>query len=149
MGAVREVLLTRNYHLALGVAALVVVVIAGNLIVGRFTVSFSGQPVAHSAHVWNFLGMVLAGLAYAMGGGCPGRQLFLSGEGDGDAGVFVLGMVTGAAFCHNLALAGVPDKVVAGATTVGGPGPNGQIAVVLGLVFCVVLGLFARERAEA
>ena len=46
--------------------------------------------------IWNFLGMALSGLAFALAGGCPGRQLFLSGEGDGDAGVFVLGMVTGA-----------------------------------------------------
>jgi len=43
--------------------------------------------------VWNFAGMVLAGLAFALAGGCPGRQLFLSGEGDGDAAVFVLGMI--------------------------------------------------------
>jgi hypothetical protein len=27
--------------------------------------------------------------------------LFLSGEGVGDSGVFVLGMITGAAFAHN------------------------------------------------
>ena len=41
--------------------------------------------------------MVLAGLAFALAGGCPGRQLFLAGEGDGDSAIFVLGMVSGAA----------------------------------------------------
>jgi len=33
--------------------------------------------------------------------------------------------------------------------TVGGPGPWGRIAVVVGLVFCVVLGLTARDRPAA
>ena len=44
----------------------------------------------------------------------PGRQLFLSGEGDGDAGIFVLGMIVGAGISHNFSLAGSPDKVVDG-----------------------------------
>jgi hypothetical protein len=38
--------------------------------------------------------MFLAGLAFCLAGGCPGRQLILSGEGDADAGVFVMGMIT-------------------------------------------------------
>jgi uncharacterized membrane protein YedE/YeeE len=42
--------------------------------------------------------MLLAGLAYALAGGCPGRQLFLSGEGDADSAIFVLGMISGALF---------------------------------------------------
>ena len=39
------------------------------------------QPVAHTMQLWNFLGMALAGLAFALAGGCPGRQLFLAGRG--------------------------------------------------------------------
>jgi hypothetical protein len=92
--------------------------------------------------------MALAGLAFALAGGCPGRQLFLSGEGDGDAGIFVLGMIIGAAFAHNFALAGVPDKLVNGALVVGGPGPYGQAAVLLGLVACAILGFAMCERAR-
>lgn len=64
-----------------------------NFILGQFNPGFEGQPVFHTMQVWNFAGMVLAGLAFALAGGCPGRQLFLSGEGDGDAAVFVLGMI--------------------------------------------------------
>jgi YedE family putative selenium metabolism protein len=102
--------------------------------------------VAHSQHLWNFLGMALAGLAFALAGGCPGRQLFLAGEGDGDSAVFVLGMITGAGLAHNFALAGSPDAVVEGVQKVGGINPYGMAAVVLGLVVCVVLGLTMREK---
>ena len=150
MGSIRDVLLMGDTHLISGLGALVVVAFVTNLILGQFnTPAFFGQPVAHSQHLWNFLGMVLAGLAFALAGGCPGRQLFLSGEGDGDAAVFVLGMITGAAFAHNFALAGGPDKVVEGVNQVGGVGPYGMAAVVVGLVVCVVIGLTMREKAEA
>jgi hypothetical protein len=87
--------------------------------------------------------MMLAGLAFSLAGGCPGRQLFLSGEGDGDAAVFVLGMITGAGLAHNFALAGGPDNVAEG--LVGGIGPYGMGAVVLGLVVCTVIGFTMRD----
>jgi YedE family putative selenium metabolism protein len=147
MGSFRDVILMGDTHLISGVAALVVVAFIMNLILGQFNVGFTAQPVAHSNHLWNFLGMVLAGLAFALAGGCPGRQLFLSGEGDGDSAVFVLGMVTGAAFAHNFSLAGSPDKLVDGVLTVGGISSYGQIAVILGIVVCVILGFTLRERS--
>jgi hypothetical protein len=87
--------------------------------------------------------MSLSGLAFALAGGCPGRQLFLSGEGDGDAAVFVLGMITGAGLAHNFALAGMPDNVAEG--VVGGITPYGMGAVVLGLVVCVAIGFTMRD----
>ncbi len=146
MGAWRDVILMRDTHLITGVGALFVVALITNLALGQFKPGFAAQPVAHSNHIWNFLGMALAGLAFLLAGGCPGRQLFLSGEGDGDAGLFVLGMIFGAGFSHNWALAGVPDKLAEGALTVGGPGPYGQAAVIIGLVFCIVLGFTMRER---
>ncbi len=55
------------------------------------------RPAAHTAHWLNFGGMILAGLSFTLAGGCPGRQIFLSGEGDADAAVFVMGMFVGAA----------------------------------------------------
>jgi hypothetical protein len=147
MGSFRDVILMGDTHLISGVAALVVVAFIMNLILGQFNLGIAAQPVAHSSHLWNFLGMVLAGLAFALAGGCPGRQLFLSGEGDGDSAVFVLGMVTGAAFAHNFSLAGSPDKLVDGVLTVGGISSYGQIAVILGIVVCVILGFTLRERS--
>ncbi|MFH1928093.1 MAG: YedE family putative selenium transporter [Chloroflexota bacterium] len=145
MGAIRDVILMGDTHLISGVGALLVTAFITNLLLGQVNAGFVAQPVAHHAHLWNFLGMALAGLAFALAGGCPGRQLFLSGEGDGDAAVFVLGMITGAAFAHNFALAGVPDKVVEGVLIVGGPGPYGQVAVLLGLAVCLVIGFSMRE----
>jgi hypothetical protein len=150
MGSIRDVILMRDTHLITGVGALVVVAVVVNLILGQFgPVGFFGQPVAHSQHLWNLLGMALAGLAFTLAGGCPGRQLFLSGEGDGDSAVFVLGMITGAAIAHNFALAGSPDSVVDGVQKVGGLNPYGMAAIVLGLAVCIVMGLTMRQKAEA
>ncbi len=146
MGSIRDIILARDFHLISGVAALLVAAFIGNLVMGKFNPGFTGQPVAHSAHLWNFLGMVLAGLAFALAGGCPGRQLILSGEGDSDAGVFVIGMIAGAAVSHNLSLAGKPDAVTEGAYTVGGIGPWGQIAVIAGILICLVIGFTMREK---
>jgi hypothetical protein len=144
MGSIRDVILMGDTHLISGLGALVVVAFVINLILGQVSFGFFGQPVAHSSHLWNFLGMVLAGLAFALAGGCPGRQLFLSGEGDGDAGVFVLGMITGAAFAHNFALAGKPDNVAE--ALVGGISPFGVGAVLLGLAVCIIFGFTMRDR---
>jgi hypothetical protein len=54
-------------------------------------------------------------------------------------------MVVGAAFAHNFALAGSPDKVVNGVLQRGGLSPYGMAAVVLGLVVCLAIGMNMRE----
>jgi YedE family putative selenium metabolism protein len=146
MGSIRDVVLMGDTHLISGVGALVMVAFFTNLLLGQVSFGFAAQPVAHSAHLWNFAGMVLAGLAFALAGGCPGRQLFLSGEGDSDAGVFVLGMISGAALAHNFNLAGKPDAIVGGELVVGGVSPYGMAAVILGLAACIVIGFTMRER---
>jgi len=148
MGAIRDSLLIRDFHLLYGVLAMLIAAFVVNLALGQFNAGFANQPIAHSNHLWNFVGMVLAGLCFALAGGCPGRQLFLSGEGDTDSSVFVVGMIVGAGFAHNFLLAAAPDKIVEGALVQGGPGLNGQIAVVIGLAFCLILGFTMRERFE-
>ena len=145
MGAVRDVILMGDTHLISGVGALVVTAFVTNLALGQVHVGFQAQPIAHSNYLWNFMGMALSGLAYALAGGCPGRQLFLSGEGDADAGIFVLGMIVGVAFAHNFGLAAAADKVVNGVVQVGGPSPYGKAAVLLGVVVCMTIGAIARE----
>lgn len=137
MGAFRDLILFRQTHLFMGLLALVVVAFLTNLIVGQFHPGFAKQPIAHTMSVWNFGGMVVAGLAFALAGGCPGRQLFLAGEGDGDAAVFVLGMIVGAGFSHNFGLASSPDGV----------GPHGIAAVVTGLLVCLFIGFTMRRKA--
>jgi len=146
MGSVRDVILMRDTHLISGVATLLVVAFVVNLILGQVKFGFAAQPVAHSSHLWNLLGMALAGLAFTLAGGCPGRQLFLSGEGDGDAGVFVVGMIVGAGLSHNFTLAARPDAIAEGVVTVGGLSKFGMGAVILGLVFCLAIGLTMREK---
>jgi len=137
MGAFRDLILFRQGHLFLGLLALGVFAFMTNLILGQFHPGFADQPVAHTMHVWNFAGMVLSGLAFALAGGCPGRQLFLSGEGDGDAAVFVLGMIVGAGFAHNFSLASSPKGV----------GPHGIAAVVIGILGCLFIGFTMRRKS--
>jgi YedE family putative selenium metabolism protein len=136
VGAFRDMILLRDAHLFNGIIALLVAAFLTNLVLGQFDPGFEGQPVAHTYALWNFGGMVLAGLAFTMAGGCPGRQVFLSGEGDSDAAVFVLGMIVGAGVSHTYNLASSPS----------GPGPYGPAAVISGLVILVVFGLTMRER---
>jgi len=138
MGAFRDLILFRQAHLFLGIIALVISAFIVNLLLGQFHPGFAKQPVAHTMQVWNFGGMVLAGLAFALAGGCPGRQLFLAGEGDGDAAVFVLGMIVGAGFAHNFGLASSPKGV----------GPHGIAAVIIGLLVCLFIGFTMRKRVS-
>lgn len=137
MGAFRDLLLFRQVHLLSGVIALLIAAFLTNLVLGQFKPGFVNQPVAHTMWFWNFAGMVLAGLAFALAGGCPGRQLFLAGEGDGDAAVFVLGMIIGAAFAHNFLLASSPQGI----------GKYGAAAVVIGLAACLAIGFTMRQKS--
>jgi len=146
MGALRDVILMRDTHLLSGVGALFVVALIMNMILGQTKLGFEVQPVAHSSHLWNFLGMSLAGMAFALAGGCPGRQLFLAGEGDGDSAIFVIGMIVGAGLSHNFSLAGSPDKMVDGVLQVGGITTAGMVAVLLGLMVCITIGFTMREK---
>jgi len=136
MGAIRDFILFRQTHLLSGFASLVVFAFLTNLVLGQFHPGFVKQPVAHTMSLWNFGGMVLAGLAFALAGGCPGRQLFLAGEGDGDAAVFVFGMIVGAGISHNFGLASSPDGV----------GPYGIPAVIIGLLVCLFIGFTMRKQ---
>ena len=146
MGSIRDVILVGDLHLIRGVIALVISAFLTNLILGQVNFGIAGQAIAHSNHLWNLLGMVLAGIAFVLAGGCPGRQLVLSGEGDGDAGIFVLGMITGAAFAHNFSLAAKPDKIINGTLHVGGITHAGMVAVIIGIVVCLIIGFTMREK---
>ncbi|MFH0959921.1 MAG: YedE family putative selenium transporter [Pseudomonadota bacterium] len=139
MGALRDLILFRHIHLFSGFVALLVAAFVTNLILGQFHPGFVGQPVAHTQSFWNFSGMVVAGLAFALAGGCPGRQIFMSGEGDGDAGIFVLGMIVGAAVSHNFGLASSPAGI----------GPYGAYAVAIGLIACLLIGFTHLNRSNS
>lgn len=130
VGGLRDFVLFREWKLLAGFLAVLVSALVMNLILTSategtyFTLALSGQPVAHTDAVWNFLGMVLAGFGCVLLGGCPLRQLILAGEGNTDSAVTVLGLMVGAAFCHNFGLASSAD----------GPSANGKIAVIIGII---------------
>ena len=147
VGALRTAVIDRKFKLLATLAAMTVAVILGNLVTGRFRVGLTGMPISHTAYLWSFLGMVLCGLTFSLGGGCPGRQLVRSAEGDSDAAVFCVGMLFGAGICHNWALMSAPDKIVKGTLTVGGPTMPGMIAVIAGIAFCILIGLSARQQS--
>ena len=133
VGGIRDFILIRNTQLLSGFLAILAVVIIGNIIAGRFHVGFENQPIAHTAHLWNFLGMSLVGLGSILLGGCPFRQLILTGNGNTDSAVSVFGMFFGAAIAHNFGL-------VKAAST------YGKGAVILGLVVVIVIGFVNREK---
>jgi len=135
IAGLRDFVLMRDTHLLSGIIALIAAAFVANAALGQFQAGFEGQPVAHTEHLWNFAGMMLAGLAFTLAGGCPGRQLILSGEGDGDATAFALGMIFGAGSAHTFTLASSPA----------GHGVYGPAAVIFGLVVCVLIGLTMRE----
>jgi len=137
MGAIRDVLLFRQWYLMFGFIALLVAALLINLVLGQFKPGFDGQPVAHTMWFWNFAGMLMAGLAFALAGGCPGRQLFMSGEGNSDAGVFSLGLIVGAGVAHNFGLASSPAGI----------GPHGVAAVVIGMAVLVFIGVTNSKRS--
>ena len=149
VGGMRDAFLFRDFTLLLGFAAIFVTVLAGNLLTGNFS-GFSAylQPIAHSSQLWNLLGMSLAGWGSVLLGGCPLRQLILTGEGNSDSAVTVLGMAAGAAFAHNFSLAGASASMTEGVYSAGGVSVNGKIAVVCGLAVMLAISLLNTEALK-
>ena len=137
VAASRDAMLFKDFSMLWGFVAVIATTIIGNVILGKFHLSFADQPVAHTDGLWNFLGMALVGWGSVLLGGCPLRQVILAGEGNSDAGITVTGFVVGAAICHNFGLASSGK----------GPTVNGMIAVVVGFVLLTLIGLFNREKA--
>ena len=138
-GGLRDAFMLRDFTLLSGFLAIWITITIGNLILGKYNLGMLSQPIAHTQHLWSFLGMALAGWGSILLGGCPLRQLILAGEGNGDSAVTVLGMIVGAAVAHNFGLAGNPDSVVDGVYKVGGIGTAGMAAVIFGFVVLLVI----------
>lgn len=144
VGGIRDFALFRETRLLLGFIAIFVAALIINLMFGAFKFGMLEQPVAHTDGLWNALGMLLVGFACVLLGGCPLRQLVMSGEGNADSAVTVLGLMVGAAFCHNFGLASSGE----------GPTPAGKIAVIVGIVVVLLIGVVntyfkADEKAKS
>lgn len=137
-GGIRDIFLIKNFDLAKGYIAIFVVALIGNIAIGNFKFGFADQPIAHTDFVWNFLGMSLVGFSAVLAGGCPFRQVVLAGEGSSDAAITVLGMVIGGAVAHNFGLA----------ASSAGVGYKGQIAVVAGLLICLLIATTSKRVSK-
>lgn len=137
VGGIRDFILFRESKLLIGFGVIFASALICNLIItasgagSLFNLGFEGQPIAHNDALWNALGMLLAGFACTLLGGCPLRQLVMSGEGNTDSVVTVLGLIAGAAFAHNFKLASSAD----------GPTLNGKIAVMIGIVIVLAIAV--------
>jgi len=138
VGGIRDFILFRETRLLIGFVAIFVAALVGNLVLGKFNLGFLEQPVAHNDGLWNFLGMLLAGYGCCLLGGCPLRQLVLTGEGNTDSAFTFLGLFAGAAFAHNFALAASGK----------GPSANGKIAVIIGLVVVTIIAVTNTMKKE-
>lgn len=138
VGGIRDLIMFKDNYLISGFISIFVSALVFNIAFGYFKLGFTAQPIAHNDALWNFLGMALAGWGSVLLGGCPLRQLILSGEGNIDSVVTVLGMLVGAAFCHNFSLAASPK----------GPTPNGKIAVIIGFVVVFAISYLNMEKAQ-
>ena len=83
--------------------------------------------------------MFVVGLGAILLGGCPLRQLVLAGEGNTDSAITVLGLLVGAAFCHNFGLASSGE----------GPTANGKVAVIICIVVLALIGVVNSRKKEA
>ena len=139
VGCFRDLMLVRDPHLLYGSLAIFGSALALNLIFNDFNLGFAGQPVAHTAAIWNFAGLGIVGFGGTLLGGCPLRQTVMAGEGNTDAGMTFIGMLIGAAFAHNFGLAAGPAGVPVG----------GQVtAVLLILVLLVISFAFSESQSE-
>ena len=144
VGGIRDMILFRENKLLLGFIAILISAFVCNLILTSvtagtyFNLGFAGQPIAHTDGLWNFLGMFLAGFGCVLLGGCPLRQLVLSGEGNTDSAITVIGLIIGAAFAHNFGLASSGE----------GPTLNGKIAVIIGIIVITVIAFVNTMQAK-
>ncbi|MDO5564464.1 MAG: YedE family putative selenium transporter [Eubacteriales bacterium] len=138
MGGIRDIILFKDFKLISGFVAVLISALIMNIIFKKFTPGFEGQAIAHSDFLWNFLGTLLLGFASVLLGGCPLRQLILTGEGNVDSAITFLGYFVGAAFCHNFSLASSGK----------GPTLNGKIAVIFGIIVVTIIAIVNSKKEK-
>lgn len=130
-GSIRNAIFTKDPTSFLSILGIFIALLVYNIAVGKFNPTFEGQPVAHNDHVFNFISMYGVGLAATFAGGCPLRQLILTGKGGMDNAINVIGMLLGAAIAHNFGLA----------SSANGTTPAGRVATFVCLAIVLVVGV--------
>lgn len=151
-GAIRNLFLTKDISLLLVIGGFFGVMLLGNLVSTyvtpipglAFNLGLSGQPISHSETLYNILGLFIFGFAGVLAGGCPFRQLILTGQGSADGGMTLLGLLIGAAFAHNFAFASIADNPALG--VVGGPTTRGVLMVVLSIAALLIIAFTHRSK---
>ena len=146
VGGIRDSMMFKQFQMLFVFGSLLVTVIIGNLITNDFNLSMSNQPVAHQEWLWNILGLFLVGFGSVLLGGCPMRQLVLSGSGNSDSSITVIGMIFGAALAHTFKLASSADSSVNGEYIKGGATNGGKIAFAVCLVIILLIAIFNTKR---
>ncbi|ANE21905.1 membrane protein [Denitrobacterium detoxificans] len=150
VGGIRNLFLMKDFTLLIPIVGIFVAMLVYSIATGNFKPSFDGQPIAHSQHLWNILGLYAVGFGGVLAGGCPLRQMVLAGQGSADAAVTFLGMLVGAAFAHNFGLAGVAASAATDTTAAvaGGPSTAGQIVLVCSIAVLFVIALTNLRRKK-
>lgn len=147
VGGIRDAVLFKDFGLLAGFGCILLAVLGGNILralIDGVSIStylkfgFEGQPIAHTEWLWNLLGMSIVGWGCTLLGGCPLRQLILTGEGNSDSAITVLGMIAGAAAAHTLKTASSGD----------GTGVNGPIAVIVCLVVLALVSVTHLKKEQ-
>ena len=147
-GSIRDIFLMKNFDLILIICGLFIPMLIYNIATGNFNLSMVGNPIAHRQTLWNILGMFVVGFGAVLAGGCPLRQLVLTGQGSQDAAVTVLGMFAGGALSHNLMLASSADSVNAetGEKIIGVASQNGKIAIIICIVILILIAFVGNKN---
>lgn len=135
-GAIRDSIMIKNFDKLLIIVGLFIVMLIYNIASGNYYIGFKDQPIAHTEWLWNIFGMYVVGLGAVLAGGCPLRQLILTGQGSSDGAITVLGMFAGGALAHNLNLASSD----AGTTL------NGRVAVLICIALLLVIAFLNRRK---
>ena len=138
-GGFRDLLLIKDGSLALQFFGIFLVMLIYNLITKNFHFGFTDQPIAHSEHLWNFLGLYAVGFAAVLAGGCPLRQLILAGQGNVDSAITVLGLLLGAGACHRFNWAASAEGVPA----------SGRIACIVAILLLFVIAFWKSKKQTA
>lgn len=150
-GSIRDIMIIRNFDLISVIGGFFIVMLIYNIATGNFTLAFNTPGIiAHSEHLWNILGMYVVGFAAVLAGGCPLRQLILAGQGSNDSAVMVIGMLVGAAICHNLGLAssGTASNPETGELVKGAVTTNGKVACIICIVVLFIIAFTHNRKDE-
>jgi len=126
----------KSTGLLMGIASFLSLAFVTSILTGQFLLGWHGQPSSNMSYGWSFLGMMMVGFGSVLIKGCPFRQLVLAGQGDGDAGAAVLGMLTGAALVQTWGLGG----------DAAGTPYEGKVAVLVGICALLIAGIAYRNR---